>query len=104
MTEYFSAPSLNRLSQFAQPSLEKMICSFDHHQLLRLGHRRFQRLQLRPRTELIARSTDKQLRLRALSQKVERINARLFLVSCDWSNRHSYTNQCLHPRIVVRGP
>ena len=90
-----SHPTFNRLPQFAQPSLEEMVSAFNQHQLLRLRDRRHQSLQLRPRTKLIARAADEQLRLGTVAQEVERIHARRFRIGGDRNRRNAHSNQRL---------
>lgn len=104
MAESFFHPAFNRLPQFAQASLEKMIRAFNHHKLFRFRRRRDQRLQLRPRAELIACPADKQFRLRALAQEIEGINSRRFRFRGHRNRRNAYSNQSLHPRIRTRSP
>ena len=99
MADSFLHPTFNRLPQFAQPSLEKMISAFNQHEFLRLGNRRNQRLQLRPRTKLIARAADEQLRLGAVVQEIKRIHARSLRIGSDRNRRNAHTDQRLHASI-----
>src|SRR5271155_3166023 len=80
-----------------------MVSAFNQHQFLRLRNRRNQSLQLRPRTKLIARAADEQLRLGTVAQEVERIHARLFRIGRDRNRRNSHANQCLHASIWTCG-
>ncbi len=103
MADSFLHPTFNRLPQFAQPSLEKMVSAFNQHQFLRLGNRRNQSLQLRPRAKLIARSADEQLRLGAIAQEVECVHARRFRIGSDRNRRNTHADQRLHASIRTRG-
>ncbi len=94
-----SHPTLNRPSQLPQPSLKKMIRPLNNHQLLRFTQRRHQRLQLRPRTKLIALSAHKQFRLRALAQKIEGVSPRHLGIRCHRRYRSSHADHLLHPII-----
>src|SRR5271169_1024605 len=76
-----------------------MISAFNQHKPLRLRQRREQSLQLRPRTKLIAPTTDKQLRLNAVAQETKCIRARCFRVGGDRNRRDANANHSLHPRI-----
>src|ERR1700689_778800 len=101
---FFFHPTVNRLPKFAQSSLEEMISAFNQHKFLRFWNRCNESLQLRGRTKLIACATDKQLRLKAVLQEVECVNARRFRVGRDRNRRNSHSNQCLHARIWTCGP
>ena len=79
-----------------------MVSAFNQHQFLRLGNRRDQSLELRPRTKLIARAADKQLRLGAVAQEVKGIHARRFRIGGDGNRRNSHAYQCLHAHIWTR--
>ena len=94
----------NRLSKFAQPAFEEMIPAFNHNKFLRFRRRRHQSFQLGMRSKLIARSADKQLRLRAFTQEIKRINSRCFRIGGHWNRRNANSNQRFHPRILTRCP
>ena len=55
-----------------------MICSFDHHQLLRFRHRGDKGFELSTRSELIAGTADEQLGLAAILEEIEGIDTRFF--------------------------
>ena len=80
-----------------------MVSAFNQHKFLRLRDRRNQSLQLRPRTELIARTADKQFRLEAVLQKVKCVNARRFRIFGNRNRRNSDADQRLHPIIGTCG-
>ena len=99
----FSDPLLNRLPQLVQAACKEMIPALDHDQLLRFRNRRDQRLQFRPRPELVARSADEQLWLWTFAQEVERVSTRFFHFSRKRTNRHSQADECIHPSMWTCG-
>lgn len=80
-----------------------MIRAFNQNKFLRLRGRGHQRLQLCPRTELIARAADKQFRFRALAQKIQCIGPRHFRVGSHRNRRNTNTDQSLYPLIRTCG-
>ena len=67
--DLFPDPTLDRSAHLAQSSLEEVVRSFDEHQFLRFRHIGNQVFQLRPRSELVARSTDEEFGLAAALKK-----------------------------------
>ena len=100
----FFHPGFNRGPQFVQATGEEMVCSFDHHELLRFGRGRNHRCQLVPRAELVAGSADEQLRLNAFLQKFERVGARHFALGNYRTNRRANANHRLNAVVGARGP
>src|SRR4051812_42367264 len=66
-----------------------MVGAFDYHQLLWFRECGSKRLQLRGWTELVAGTADEQFRLRAIVQKLEGVDARMFTLSSYRSDRNA---------------
>jgi hypothetical protein len=95
----FFHPCFDCGSQLVQATSEEMVCAFNHDQLLWFWCGRNQRLQFVSRAKLVARSADKQLRLRALLEELERVRARHFTLGnygTDWrANANHRLNACV---------
>src|ERR1700719_2930477 len=101
--DFLPHPTFNRLSEFAQPSFEEMVCAFNHDQFLRLWNRSEKSLKFRPWSELVARATDEELRLQAVAEKFECISSRRFAVRGNRNRRHANSNHCVYASISTRG-
>src|SRR5579864_8217847 len=75
VSQHSRDPGFDRVSQFTQAPFKEMIRALDQNQLLRLGKRAHNSLELCPRTKLIAVAADEQLGFRAAVQKVEIIHS-----------------------------
>lgn len=80
-----------------------MIRTFDDNQLLGLGKRVDQTLQLRARSELISCSANEELGLMAVLQKFKCVNTWLFGIRGDRSDWRSNSNHGLHTRVSTGG-
>ena len=80
-----------------------MVGAFDDDQLLRFGHGSGECLQLRPWTELVTRSADEQLGLAAIVQELEAVDAWIFFLGGNRSNRNSHSDHRLHSGVRVCG-
>lgn len=81
-----------------------MVGAFDQNKLPRLGKPRNQSFELDSRAELIPRSADEQLWLRALLQEIELVGSRLLRIGRHRSRRRADSDQRLHPLIGTGGP
>lgn len=97
-------PRFDGFAKFFQSALKEMIRAVDHHQLLRVCNRSNHCLKLGPWTKLIARAADEQLRLHAIVQEVEGVNARCFGIGGDRVHRCSHPDQGSNVRIGIRRP
>jgi hypothetical protein len=101
--DFFPDPTFNRLSQFAQPSLEEMVSAFNQNKSLRFRNRRKQGFQLRPRTKLVACSADEQLWLGTILQEIQLISARCFRILGDRNRRNSHADYGRHSSVGTCG-
>ena len=95
-------PRLDPFPKFFQSALKKVIRAFDHYQLLRVRNGSNQSFQFRPWTKLIARTADEQLRVHAVVQEIEGVNARFLGIGGNRGHRYSNRDQGPNARVGIR--
>src|SRR5215470_9872857 len=91
-------PLFDRSPHLLQSAFEEMISGLDPDKFLWLGKAADERFEPARRRELVARSADEELRLCAVTQKVEVVRA-IF----NRRGRQTQSNQACHARVVVGG-
>src|SRR5450755_1554492 len=76
-----------------------MIARFDQHQLLRIGHRRNQRLEFRAGAVLISRTADEQFGFGAVPKEFVRIHSRFLTATRDRNHGSSHADRRFYARI-----
>jgi len=80
-----------------------MVCAFNHNEPFRFWNRSDESLELRPRTELVARAADEQFRFHTVAEKLECIRSRRFAVCRNRYRWNTNSNHRFHASIGTRG-